>query len=124
MRTPTSGSSGPPETPPLDGKSAPVNSDDSAHDDRNEPCRQEEGRAPPERPRIHTNMKEVVDRSTGESLQELGTTPNSPGETQQVDVRQQDNLPVPDNTMDLSATGSEAPPEAERRCDEAEASTL
>ncbi|KAL3201351.1 hypothetical protein MRX96_042952 [Rhipicephalus microplus] len=37
MRTPTSGSSRQPETQPLDGKSAPVNSDDSAHDDHNEP---------------------------------------------------------------------------------------
>ncbi|KAH8022328.1 hypothetical protein HPB51_023381 [Rhipicephalus microplus] len=53
-------------------------------------------------------MKEAVDRSTGESLQELGTIPNSPGETRQVGVRQEDNLP--DNTMDLSATGPEAPP--------------
>ncbi|KAL3178507.1 hypothetical protein MRX96_038403 [Rhipicephalus microplus] len=108
MITPTSGSSGQPEIQPLDGKSAPVNSDDSAHDDHNKPCRQEQGRAPPERPRIHTNMKEAVDRSTGESLQELGTIPNSPGETRQVGVRQEDNLP--DNTMDLSATGPEAPP--------------
>ncbi|KAL3197699.1 hypothetical protein MRX96_014616 [Rhipicephalus microplus] len=55
-------------------------------------------------------MKEVVDRSTGESLQELDTTPNSPWETRQVGVRQEDNLPAPDNTMDLSATGPEAPP--------------
>ncbi|KAL3217671.1 hypothetical protein MRX96_006086 [Rhipicephalus microplus] len=53
-------------------------------------------------------MKEAVDRSTGESLQELGTIPNSPGETRQVGVRQEDNLP--NNTMDLSATGPEAPP--------------
>ncbi|KAL3187217.1 hypothetical protein MRX96_025530 [Rhipicephalus microplus] len=108
MRTPISDSSGQPETELLDGKSAPVNSDDSAHDDHNEPCRQEQGRAPPERPRIHTNMKEVVDRSTGESLQELDTTPNSPGETRQLGVRQEDNLRAPDNTMDLSATGPEA----------------
>ncbi|KAL3217641.1 hypothetical protein MRX96_032270 [Rhipicephalus microplus] len=124
MRTPTSGSSGQPETQPLDGKSAPVNSDDSAHDDHNEPCRQEQGRAPPERPRIHTNMKEVVDRSTGESLQELGTAPNTPGETRQVGVRQENNLPALDNTMDLSATGPGGAPKAERRCDEAGASTL
>ncbi|KAL3178504.1 hypothetical protein MRX96_038400 [Rhipicephalus microplus] len=95
---------------PLDGKSAPVNFDDLAHDDHNEPRRQEQGRAPPERPRIHTNMKEVVDRSRGELLQELGTTPNSPGETRQVGVRQEDNLQAPDNTMDLSAMGKEAPP--------------
>ncbi|KAH8020329.1 hypothetical protein HPB51_000670 [Rhipicephalus microplus] len=108
MRTPTLSSSGQPETQPLDGKSAPVNSDDSAHDDHNEPCRQEQGRTPPERPRIHTNMKEAADRSTDESLQELGTIPNSPGETRQVGVRQEDNLP--DNTMVLSATGPEAPP--------------
>ncbi|KAH8022341.1 hypothetical protein HPB51_023394 [Rhipicephalus microplus] len=55
-------------------------------------------------------MKEVVDRSRGELLQELGTTPNSPGETRQVGVRQEDNLQAPDNTMDLSAMGKEAPP--------------
>ncbi|KAL3193795.1 hypothetical protein MRX96_000090 [Rhipicephalus microplus] len=93
MRTPTSGSSGQPETQPLDKKSAPVNSDDSAHNDHNEPCRQEQDRAPPERPRIHTNMKEAVDRSTGESLQELGTTPNSPGETRRILLVGDGNVP-------------------------------
>ncbi|KAH6925709.1 hypothetical protein HPB50_008694 [Hyalomma asiaticum] len=39
-----------------------------------------------DRPRIHTNVKEVGDKSEGAPLQELGTIPNSPGEPQQVNA--------------------------------------
>lgn len=109
-RTPVSSPSGKPETQPLDGKSTPVDSDNPAQDDHSEPCGQEQDRVLSERPRIHTIVTEVGEKSQGAPLQELGTVPNSPGETEQVNVRQDDSLPAPDNMIDLSATVLEAPP--------------
>ncbi|KAH6920373.1 hypothetical protein HPB50_028640 [Hyalomma asiaticum] len=55
-------------------------------------------------------VKEVGEKSQGAPLQELGTIPNSPGEPQQVNVRQEDSLPAPDNMIHLSAMVLEVPP--------------